>query len=575
MWGRAPPTAHRLNPLQDQVLERRLLAFDPKRVPVYRFDVLVIGAGAGGGAAAVAAAQAGAEVAVLAKGELTESNTQWAQGGMAAVLDPADSFEEHAADTLRVGCGLSEPARVEAVVRGGQAAVEQLFDWGASFDRHPDGSLDLGREGGHGHRRILHAGDATGLEIQRVVSSALSEHGRIETFSHAFTVDLLVDDGRVCGALASLDGGRIVAFSASEVILATGGAGQVYRETTNPVIATGDGVALGLRAGAVVRDLEFFQFHPTCLYIAGAARVLISEIVRGAGGVLRDREGRRFMPDFHADAELAPRDVVSRAAFRRMVETGDTNVYLDLTGIDGDPHSLFPGISRMCRFFGIDIASDPVPVRPGAHYMIGGLKVDEHGHTSVPGLWAVGECASSGLHGANRMGSNSLLECLVLGTESGREAAELASQAGEAVVPPPSGGDRPPAPPGLRVNIDDLTYSLKSLMWRQMGVQRTGSELEDALEKISFWNRAVVDLAPPVPRAWELINMLTIARLAAAGALSREESRGVHFRSDFPEPSDDVPLHTELHPQLSAERIEGIELRQVPVAATLPAGSSS
>jgi L-aspartate oxidase len=206
-------------------------------------------------------------------------------------------------------------------------------------------------------------------------------------------------------------------------VLATGGAGQIYRETTNPAIATGDGVALGLRAGAVVRDPEFFQFHPTCLYIAGAARVLISEIVRGAGGVLRDRNGVRFMPDFHPDAELAPRDAVSRAVSQRMIETGDTNVYLDLSGIDSDPHALFPGISRICRFFGIDIARDSIPVRPGAHYMVGGLRVDLDGRTNVPNLWAIGECASSGLHGANRMGSNSLLEGVVLGMRAGTLAA--------------------------------------------------------------------------------------------------------------------------------------------------------
>ncbi len=564
-----------MNPLQDQVLERRLLAFDPKRVPVYRFDVLVIGAGAAGGAAALAAAENGAEVAVLAKGELSESNTQYAQGGLAAALDPSDSVAEHAADTLRVGCGLSEPDRVEAVVGGGPKAVEQLFAWGARFDCKPDGSLDLGREGGHGKRRILHAGDATGVEIQRVVRSAIEGHPRIASFENAFTVDLLVVDGRASGALVSLDGGRIVAFSASEVILATGGAGQVYRETTNPVIATGDGVALGLRAGAVVRDLEFFQFHPTCLYIAGAARVLISEIVRGAGGVLRDREGQRFMPDFHPDAELAPRDVVSRAAFQRMVETGDTSVYLDLSDIDGDPHGLFPGISRMCRFFGIDIATDPVPVRPGAHYMVGGLKVDELGHTTVDGLWAAGECASSGLHGANRMGSNSLLECLVLGTSAGRHASELALEAGAATVPPRTGDERPPAPPGVRVNIDDVVYSLKSLMWRQMGVTRDRAALEDALEKISFWTRAVVDLGRPEPRTWELVNMLTVARLAAAGALVREESRGVHFRSDFPDTYHGVPLHTEMHPHLAEDAIAGVDLQRVPVVTPLPAKSGS
>ena len=370
---------------------------------------------------------------------------------------------------------------------------------------------------------------------------------RITAFPHTFAVDLLGGQGGgVGGLLATTARGELVIFHASQVILATGGSGQVYRETTNPVIATGDGVALGFRSGAVVRDLEFFQFHPTCLYIAGAARVLISEIVRGAGGVLRDRQGRRFMPDYHPQAELGPRDVVSRAVFERMVETRDTSVYLDVSGIEGDPHALFPGISRICRFFGIDIARDPIPVRPGAHYQIGGLEVDEDGRTTVPGLWAVGECASTGLHGANRMGSNSLLEGLVLGVHAGERAA------GETREPSLSALTSAPCPegetarPGLRVNIEDVTYSLKSLMWRQMGVERECTLLEDALQKIALWTRAVRALAAPEPRTWELLNMLTVARLSALGALDREESRGVHWRSDFPGERVEWRAHTRL-----------------------------
>lgn len=544
-------------------LDRRLLDVDPRRVPLYRFDVLVVGGGAGGGSAALAAADAGASVALLTKSDPQEGNTLYAQGGVAAVVGREDSFDSHVADTLRVGCGLCEPAVVEAVVRGAPAAIERTSAWGARFDRGPDGDFDLSREGGHAHRRILHAhGDATGLELQRAITESLRAHPSITLFPETFVIDLLAaPDGGVRGALATTERGDTVAFVASQVVLATGGAGQVYRETTNPAIATGDGIALGLRAGAVVRDLEFFQFHPTCLYIAGAARVLISEIVRGAGGVLRDRDGVRFMPDWHPAAELAPRDVVSRAVFRRMVETRDTSVYLDLSDVDGDPHVRFPGISRICRFFGIDIAHDPVPVRPGAHYMIGGLRVDIDGRASVPGLWAVGECASSGLHGANRMGSNSLLEALVLGTRAGEHAAETAA-AGDADFRPDRdrrhpGPERSPA--ALRVNIEDVTYSLKSLMWNQMGVERDAKLLGDALAKIELWTRAVQELAPRTTRTFELLNMLTVARLATIGALQRAESRGVHWRNDHPQERAQWRAHTDLAPVIEGQRIVAIE----------------
>jgi L-aspartate oxidase len=553
-------------------LDRYLVPFSFRQVPMYRFDVVVVGCGVAGSAAALAAAGRGASVAVLAKADLRETNTQYAQGGMAAVLASPDTFEAHVADTLRVGCGLSERETVERVVRGGPAAVERLLKLGAEFDRQADGGLHLSREGGHSHARIVHAhGDATGLEIQRTLCAALASDPGITTFPDAFAIDLLTGpDGRAAGLLTRTARGDLVAFGAAHVILATGGGGQIYRETTNPEIATGDGVAIGFRAGAVVRDLEFVQFHPTCLYIAGAARVLISEIVRGAGGVLRDRDGTRFMPEYHAAAELAPRDVVSRAVFARMVATKDTSVYLDLSGVQGDPHVLFPGISRICRFFGIDIARDPVPVRPGAHYMVGGLKVDLDGRTTVPGLWAVGECASAGLHGANRMGSNSLLEGLVLGLRAGEVAAGEENGFDMLSMAPLRTRELPRAPAGVRVNVEDVTYSLKALMWRQMGVERTRAGLEDALEKIGFWSRAMGDLGSSDPHSWELVNMLTVARLATLGALAREESRGVHYRLDFPESREEWRVHTLLAPIQDGERIGRVSLRREPVADHVP-----
>lgn len=540
-------------------------------MPIYRFGVVVVGTGVAGATAALAAAEAGIEVALLTKASPEETNTLYAQGGVAAALSPADSLAAHAADTLAVGCGLSERAAVESIVRDGPTAIATLEKRGALWDRRPDGCFDLSREGGHSHPRVVHArGDATGREIQQALGAAAQAHPRITVFPDTFTLDLLcANDGRVVGVLVRTARGELAVFSGGAVVMATGGAGQLYRETTNPAIATGDGVAMGFRAGAAVRDLEFFQFHPTLLYIAGAARVLISEIVRGAGGVLRDRRGVRFMERVPG-AELAPRDVVSRAIFERMVATQDTSVYLDLSGMNGDPHTLFPGISRVCRYFGIDIARDPVPVRPGAHYMIGGLETDLEGRTTVPGLWAVGECASSGIHGANRMGSNSLLEGLVLGERTGLSAAEEAQGKGiqDWRVRAPRAAVA--APDGMRVNIQDVTYSLKSLMWRQMGLERTGAQIEDALQKIRLWSRAVRELGASEPATWELVNLLGVAHLASLSALVRAESRGVHYRTDHPTTQPAWCAHTRCVPVFEEGHIAEVVVARVPLESELP-----
>jgi L-aspartate oxidase len=531
--------------------DRHLLEVDLRSIPAYRFDVVVVGGGVAGGNAALHAAHAGKTVAIISKADSVTTNTNMAQGGMAAVMTDGDSFASHIEDTIKVGSGLCDVATVERVVYGGPSAVENLLAMGATFDSLSDGTLDCSREGGHKHARVVHAnGDATGREIQRVINASLEASDAITIFRNTFALDIVTAQGEAYGLLARSSSGSIVLFTAGQIILATGGGGQLYRETTNPTIATADGVAMGYRAGGTVRDMEFFQFHPTCLYIAGAARVLISEIVRGHGGVLRDRNGKRFMPEAHIDAELAPRDVVSRAAFRQMILTNDTNVYLDLSEVDSDPHVLFPGISKMCNFFGIDIAKDPVPVRPGAHYMVGGLQVDEVGRTTTPGVWAVGECASSGLHGANRMGSNSLLEGMVLGEIAGRGAAE-------SVVKRKRRPDRllrrtiDHPPEGIHLGISDLVYSLKSMMWRQMGLERNENDLLEAREHISFWFDAARRLAPSEPRAWELINMLTVASIATEGAIQRKESRGVHFRTDFLDVA--APEHSLMRPTMVDE----------------------
>jgi L-aspartate oxidase len=521
----------------------RLAPFDLRTTPLLRTDVLVIGSGIAGACAALHAASAGAEVLLLAKDDLIDTNTAWAQGGIAVVTLAEDSLAVHIADTLRVGAGVASPEVVQEVVESAAAAVEWLQRLGTRFDsrNRPADGLEVSREGGHSHARVVHAnGDATGQEIQRALIAALHAHARITVRSRVFVRDLVLQDGLCTGAICLQDG-RELAVEAATTIVATGGTGQIYRETTNPTGASGDGQALCFRAGARMADCEFVQFHPTTLYIAGASRFLISEVVRGAGAVLRDRNGERFMAAAHPMAELAPRDVVSRAILDRMVATNDTHVYLDLTTVQGDPRTLFPSIAHICSTFDLDLAKDHIPVRPGAHYFVGGAATDTHGHTSVPGLFAVGEAAASGLHGANRLASNSLLEGAVFGRKAGLAAAAASRDTASRLPRPglPQLGDGPPiaaAPP--RLLHDDLLYALKSLMWRQVGLRRDAAGLADARARIAFWHHYLVRAPLRDRRACELANMLTVAAMVAESALVRTESRGTHFRSDFPERDD-------------------------------------
>jgi L-aspartate oxidase len=379
-----------------------LVNFDPGQL-VHRFvDVLVLGGGLAGLRAALEI-DSSLRVLVVTKDRLQNSNSAWAQGGIAGVIDPEDRVEWHVRDTLVAGAGLCDHAAVEMVVQEGPACIEELVAMGTRFDQKNE-QLTLGREGGHSHNRIVHAlGDATGQEIMRAVIERVRQRERIEIAEQTFTLDLLSPEGVCRGALVSRSG-QLQMVWASQTILATGGAGQIFRETTNPAVATADGHALALRAGAVVRDMEFMQFHPTVLYIAGSSRTLITEAVRGEGAWLVDRDGYRFMPDYDERAELAPRDIVAQAIVRQMEVTQFPHVWLEMAHLDPvHIRHRFPGIGEDCAEFGIDITRDRIPVRPGAHYMVGGIQVDLEARTSLPGLWAAGEVTSSGLHGANRL----------------------------------------------------------------------------------------------------------------------------------------------------------------------------
>lgn len=515
---------------------RYLTNFDSRRVPHLFTDVLVIGSGVAGLRAAIEAAQS-VPTLLITKGKLADSNTSAAQGGIAVVTDPSDTFERHIADTLTVACGLGDRRAIERIVREGPARVYELVEWGAQFDRI-GGDLARGREGGHDAARVVHAqGDATGKEVAETLTQVARRADGLRTFEDCFAIDLLTIEGRCVGAITFHPKHGHQMFWARQTILASGGCGQLYRESTNPVIATGDGHAMAWRAGAVLCDMEMVQFHPTTLYVAGASRALISEAVRGEGAYLVDRRGERFMKQYHPDAELAPRDVVSRSILSEMVKTGATCVYLDVRHIGEETFAhRFPWITQLCRRFEIDVSRDLIPVRPAAHYMIGGVAVDERTQTSIQGLLACGEAACTGVHGANRLASNSLLEGLVFGAEAGRQAVRGLSAGPEAS--PAQLRNETARSPRTELDIADVGNSLRSVMWRNVGIERHGDRLAETREIIEFWGHYVMDKVLDDRQGWETQNMLTVAQLITAAAARRTESRGVHFRLDFPKTDD-------------------------------------
>jgi L-aspartate oxidase len=507
-------------------------------------DFLIVGSGIAGLRAALALAGSG-RVLVLTKAAATESNTGYAQGGIAAAVGADDTPALHAADTVAAGDGLCEEAAVRVLVDEGPRYVRELIDWGARFDRAPGGALALGLEAAHSVRRVLHAGDATGREIGRALWDRVSALRSVETINHALVMALVVENGAVAGARFFDDDGQERSVRAATTLLATGGAGQVFSDTTNPAVATGDGIALAFHAGAAVADLEFVQFHPTALKREGVPRFLMSEALRGEGARLVNGSGEPFMARYHAAGDLAPRDVVARSIVREGERTGQP-VFLTLAHLDAErARERFPTIAEMCRQVGLDLAVDLIPVGPAAHYVMGGIATDVWGRTSLPGLYAAGETACTGVHGANRLASNSLLEGLVFG-----------ARAAEAMKGARAGPSTPGIPAGWRRALPQRAHSMagggpllppdavRALMWRSAGLFRTFEGLADAVARLDRAYAAEVAAAPVGKEGartlddWRRFNLLTVARLIARAALRREESRGGHFRSDYPARDD-------------------------------------
>lgn len=524
--------------MKRQEIQRYLVPINTVSTQQVFTDCVVIGSGIAGLRAAIETGQ-NCDVILLCKGALSDSNTWNAQGGIASVLTENDSFKAHIEDTLKTGCGINDTEIVEQVIKKGPDLVQQLLKWGTEFDR-VNGKIDITLEGGHSHARIAHAhGDNTGKAIIQAMIKKTQQTPAVHIIENFFVIDILTNDENQClGLIGQNPAGQRQIIWAKNTILATGGAGRLYRETTNPEIATADGLAMAYRAGAVLRDMEFMQFHPTTLYIAGASRALITETLRGEGAILLDINHEPFMKNYHPSAELAPRDIVSRAILSQMLKTGSTHVYLDIRHFDKKHFTnRFPLISELCSSFDIDVSRDLIPVRPSAHYMIGGIKTDNCGRTNIKNLYACGEVASTGLHGANRLGSNSLLEGLVFGEAAGESVIADIKGNGSNSRTPRMKCDIPVSDRS-RLDSSDVLNSLRSLMWRNIGITRFAKPLAEAQEIIGFWQRYVMDKVFDSPQGWQCQNMLTVCNLMARSAEMRTESRGVHFRGDFPKTDD-------------------------------------
>jgi len=518
----------------------------------HQADFIILGSGIAGVRAAIELART-RRVLVLSKGAPFESNTEYAQGGIAAALGEDDEVRLHLHDTLQAGDGLCREEAVHILVEAGPVQIRQLIDWGMRFDRNGT-KLAFTREGAHSRSRVLHAhGDSTGSAILRALMAKVKSLPSVQVQSYSFAVDLLRDGQRVCG-VTYLDEktSALKVAQADAVLLATGGLGQVYKETTNPSLACGDGVAMAYRAGALLSDMEFIQFHPTALAVKGAPRFLLSEALRGEGAYLRNLLLERFMPRYHEAAELAPRDIVSRAIVMEMLKTRSEFVYLDLTSLD--PERLkkrFPRIHATCLQYNVDITTDLIPVRPAAHYAMGGVATDLNGATSLPGLYAAGEVAATGVHGANRLASNSLLEGLVFGARAATAMAKL-EHSFRLPAPPKDRGASIPltapsdhAPVPKAAEVEKLTNEVRSLLWDKVGILRNGKDLAGAVQRLSALS---IPTEGVLSRDYyEARNILQVAQIIALCSLAREESRGAHYRTDFPlKNTADVPKHSYL-----------------------------
>ncbi len=504
-------------------------------------EILVIGSGVAGLSFALEAAKK-AKVTMVTKRARTEAATNYAQGGIAAVLSPEDSFEAHIKDTLATGGGLSHEDVVQLVIEEGPGRIRHLMELGAEFSRK-EGNLDLTREGGHSARRVVHAGDITGREVQRALVAAADANPNITILEDHMAVDL-IEQSRFGGPRRQVVGayvleeptGEVHTYSARATVLAAGGAGKVYLYTSNPDVATGDGVAMAYRAGAQIANMEFFQFHPTSLYHVDSKTFLISEALRGEGGVLKRRDGTAFMQDHHEMKDLAPRDVVARAIDYEMKKSGEEHVFLDMSHLDSEfVANRFPNIHGYCMKFGVDMTKQPIPVVPAAHYMCGGVVVDKQGSTSLPGLWAIGEVTCSGLHGANRLASNSLLEGLVYGNRVAHALEE-----GQWVTP----GELPEWNTGSAVPSDEAVVvsqnwdELRRFMWNYVGIVRSDKRLKRAARRIALLKEEIREYywAHLVNRDMlELRNIADVADLIVQCAMARHESRGLHYTLDHPE----------------------------------------
>ncbi len=513
------------------------------RSPEFRPEFIVVGAGIAGLRAAITLAAHG-RVLAITKEQLGESNTSYAQGGIAVAMSGAADVEEHWADTRSAGDGLVDREAAHILVAEGPARVEELLRWGTGFDKHPaTGELLLTREGAHSRSRILHAnGDATGAEIGRALLAHARSHPSIDLLEWTTCTDLLKDEqGRITGVALLHRDGTAFQVHARAVLLASGGAGQIYSDTTNPAVATGDGIAAAWRAGAAIADMELYQFHPTALSLPGVPRFLLSEALRGEGAWLRNDRGERFMERYHPLLELAPRDVVARAITREGINAhapqAGRPVYLDMRHLAQDHPSLdlaarFPGISAFLAKHNLLLSRDLIPVRPAAHYLMGGVETDIHGRTSLAGLYAAGEVACTGVHGANRLASNSLLEGLVFG-----------ARAAEAMLAEPSPAATGSVPPQQRLfattTVTETRRTLQAEMWRDAGLLRSGEGLARALACLrDLRARAAGAQAPATREAVELGNLLDLSHLIVRSAIAREESRGAHYRNDFPQRDD-------------------------------------